>query len=233
MTLPRWNDPSLNDGGMVLGALWLVQEVGVGGSFTKAALRDAFPRIVQIDRRVRDLRNYDWVLHSSTEDGRLRQDEQRLVRVGVPVWDPVARREASKRGTISAKARAAVLARDDYMCVLCGVAAGDTYPDGGHDTATIGVVRRRLSLNGDAPRDTLITLCKRCSSGMNGNAPLSTEAALKRLAALDETDLGTLAGWMRTGFRASTPLDLAWTSYRRLPADAREAIEALVRKEPR
>lgn len=230
MTIPRWDDPSLSDGGMVLGALWLVQEVGVGGVFTKAALRGAFPKIGQIDRRVRDLRDYAWVLHSSTEDATLRQDEQRLVKIGVPVWDPVARRTASTQKAISAKDRAAVLARDDYMCVSCGVSAGDAYPDGGHDTATIGVVRRPLSLPDGAVGESLVTLCKRCSSGTNG-ASLSTDAALKRLAALDETDRKTLIGWMRAGRRRGTPLDLAWSAYRRLPIDAREAIEVLVREE--
>lgn len=213
---------------MVLGALWLAQEVGVGGIFTKSALRDVFPTIGQIDRRVRDLRDYGWVLHSSAEDATLRQDEQRLVKVGVPVWDPVARRAASPQKAISAKARAAILARDDYMCTTCGVSAGDTYFEGGHHTATIGVVRRKTKLPNGEVRELLITQCRRCSSGLAGTQ-VSTDEVVRRVAELEPNDRKVLVSWMKLGRRRATPLDQAWGAYRRLPAEAREVIESLVR----
>lgn len=214
---------------MVRGALWLVQQVGIGGVFTKSALRKAFPTIAQIDRRVRDLRDYGWVLHSSSEDGTLRQDEQRLVRIGTPVWDQAARKAALPRKAVSSKQRAAVLAKDDYMCVACGVSAGDPYPEGGHDRATLGVVRRHPQLPGDEVGEALLTLCKRCSSG-TADLTVSTDETLRRVSALDEVDRKTLVAWMRAGRRRSTPLDLAWSAYRRLPGDARDAIAALVRE---
>jgi hypothetical protein len=41
---PRvWNDPKLKVGSMVRAALWLVEEVGEGNTFTKEQLREAFP----------------------------------------------------------------------------------------------------------------------------------------------------------------------------------------------
>lgn len=226
MDTPRWNDPELTSGSMALGALWLVQEVGLGNTFTKTRLREAFPKVGQIDRRVRDLRDYEWVLHSSAEDGTLRPDEQRLVHVGVPVWDPAARKTATPKSTISSKLRAAVLARDDYMCVTCGVSAGDNYPEGGLETASIGVVRRLSPDDGD--ETVLITQCRRCASG-GTNEALSRDEALQRIAALDPRQRETLLHWMANGRREASPLERAWSAYRRLPADTRDAVEALMR----
>jgi hypothetical protein len=228
MSGPRWDDPRLDEGGMVRSALWLAQVIGVGGTFTKAALREAFPGIGQIDRRVRDLRDYGWVVNSSTEDGTLRQDEQRLVQIGVPVWDPIARRAASPQKTVSARERSSVLARDDYMCVTCGVSAGDSYPEGGHETATLSVVRRRTEFPGGDTREILETQCKRCRAGREG-VSTSVEAALERIAALDGTDRQLLLAWAEGGRRTSTPIDRAWSAYRRLPAEAREAVASLMK----
>lgn len=226
MVIPRWSDPDLNAGSMVLGALWLVQEVGVGNTFTKARLREVFPKVGQIDRRVRDLRDYGWVLHSSAEDGTLRPDEQRLVHVGVPVWDPAARKIAAPKSGISAKVRAAVLARDDYMCVTCGVSAGEIYPDAGLETASIGVVRRPSPDNDE--ETVLVTQCRRCASGGTDTA-WSRDKALQRIASLDPQQRETLLRWMEMGRRETSPLEHAWSAYRRLPADTRDAVETLMR----
>lgn len=229
MTTPCWNDPGAKLGSMARAALWLVQEVGVGNTFTKSRLREAFPSVGQIDRRVRDLRSYDWVLHSSAEDAALRQNEQRLVKVGVRVWDAVARKEAAPKDETTAKQRAAVLARDDYTCVTCGAAAGDTYPEGGHETARIGVVRRYAELPGEAPREVLVTQCKRCANGASP-ASISAEEALQRIASLDLRERQMLLHWMTTGRRESSPMERAWNAYRRLPADTRDAVETLMRQ---
>ena len=82
---------------MVRGALWLLQVVGEGNTFTKNQLRDAFPGVSQVDRRIRDLRDYGWVVYSSTEDASLLREDQRFVKAGVPVWDPKARRAERTR----------------------------------------------------------------------------------------------------------------------------------------
>lgn len=53
---PRWNDPDFAAGTMVRAALWLLDEIGEGNSFTKEQVREAFPGVSQADRRIRDLR---------------------------------------------------------------------------------------------------------------------------------------------------------------------------------
>ena len=58
MVMPRWDDANL--GTMRRAALWLVEVVGEGNSFTKSQLREAFPEVAQIDRRMRDLRDFGW-----------------------------------------------------------------------------------------------------------------------------------------------------------------------------
>jgi hypothetical protein len=65
---------------MITGALWLAAEVGEGGVFTKEQVRQAFPGISQADRRIRDLRDYGWVIHTNTDDASLASGEQRLVK---------------------------------------------------------------------------------------------------------------------------------------------------------
>ncbi|MFI9026242.1 hypothetical protein [Streptomyces sp. NPDC053560] len=97
---PDWRDASAG-GGLVRAAAWLLQEVGEGEPFTKAELRAAFPDIAQIDRRVRDLRDYGWIIDTSREDPKLSQDKQRFVKRGLDVWDPEQRKlkpTASSRG---------------------------------------------------------------------------------------------------------------------------------------
>jgi hypothetical protein len=42
---PAWNDPNFKGGTMARGALWLLQEVGEGNTFTKEQLRVAFPGV--------------------------------------------------------------------------------------------------------------------------------------------------------------------------------------------
>ncbi|GGU67871.1 hypothetical protein [Lentzea flava] len=94
MSLPRWNDPRLNLGSMVRVALWLATEVGQGNTFTQKDLRDAFPGVAQIARRMRDLRDYGWVLETSREDPTLSTEELRLTTIGTPVWNAQERRTA-------------------------------------------------------------------------------------------------------------------------------------------
>ncbi|MEV6720794.1 hypothetical protein AB0M94_07715 [Streptomyces xanthochromogenes] len=92
--IPDWRDPSAG-GGLVRAASWLM-ELGENKVFTKRDLREAFPDIAQIDRRVRDLRDYGWVINTSREDSELAQNEQRFVKRGVAVWDPKQRRNTAR-----------------------------------------------------------------------------------------------------------------------------------------
>lgn len=223
MNVPRWDDPNLKAGTMVRGALWLVSEVGEGNIFTKEAVRRAFPSISQADRRIRDLRDYGWVIYSNTDDVTLKANEQRFVKAGIEVWKPEVRRAATAK-TVTAKQREAVMAADDYQCVVCGIAGGETYLDSPNETAVLAVTRRAVRLPGGDTEDQLVTECKHCRGGHNDGQTADTARLLEDIRNLDDADRARLERWMRRGRRGATPLDRAWTQYRQLPAEARDEV---------
>lgn len=228
MEQPAWDDPEAG-GTMVRGALWLVQVVGEGNTFTKNQLRDAFPGVAQVDRRIRDLRDYGWVVFSSAEDATLLREDQRFVRVGVPVWDPKARRANAPEKTIGAKERQAVLARDGYMCTLCGIAGGETYPDDTVMTAVLAVSRRAITAADGRERQALVTECKRCRSGA-APAPLDVSDAVAAATELSPSELRRLRRWMERGRRGATELDRAWGAYLRVPREERKQVLERIRE---
>jgi hypothetical protein len=223
MALPAWNDPDFKTGTMVKAALWLLQIVGEGNTFTKSELRGAFPGVSQIDRRVRDLRDYGWVILTNTEDATLTAEDQRLEKVGVPVWDPASRRAAAPSKAISAKEKQVVLQRDDYMCTVCGISGGEPYIEDSNQTAVLSITRTRTTLPNGREEILLVTECKRCRSG-SLTEQVHAEEVLADIKALDAHDLRRLTRWIERGRRGSTPLERAWTGYRRLPQEARKAI---------
>lgn len=208
---------------MIKGALWLAAEVGEGGVFTKEQVRQAFPGVSQADRRIRDLRVYGWVIHTNTDDASLAPGEQRLVKIGTQVWDSNARREAAIT-TISAKQRKATLAADNYQCSNCGVAGGEPYPETPHQTAVLSVTFRSVTMPDGAEAEQLVTLCKLCRSGAERSDRADIGRALAEIRNLDEVDQDRIYRWMRRGHRGPTPLDRAWTTYRRMPHEAKEQI---------
>lgn len=218
---PSWDDES-SGGTMIRGALWLLQVVGEGNTFTKNDLRSAFPGIAQVDRRIRDLRDYGWVIRASTEDASLLAEDQRFVKAGVPVWDPKSRRDAAPQ-KVSARERQAVLARDGYMCTLCGIAGGEPYPDDPVMTAVLAVYRRDIPSDEGRTRQVLMTECKRCRAG-ESPAPLEVSDAVAAAGELSPSELRRLSRWMQRGRRGSTVLDLAWGAYLRVPPEERADV---------
>jgi hypothetical protein len=137
---------------MQAAADWLQASVGVGGVFTKAQLRAAFPDVSQIDRRVRDLRARGWVIHTRREDPTLKQMEMRLVEVGdLSVAAP---------GIPSTDRRAALL-QWAYSCCLCGVGSGENYRDAAHVRVQLSVVRSFKLCDSPVP------ICRRCEPALN------------------------------------------------------------------
>lgn len=225
MAIPDWSDPSLKAGTMVKGALWLLQEVGEGNRFTKEQLRAALPGVSQVDRRIRDLRDYGWVILTNTEDATLTAGDQRFVKAGVPVWDPAARRAASPQKAVSAKEKKEVMARDHYMCTSCGISGGEEYLDDSNQTAVLSVTRQEVVMP-DGERDVqLTTECKRCRAGADG-APVSVSDVVAAIRDLDQADRARLLRWMARGRRGTTALERAWNAYRRLPGEAKDAVRA-------
>lgn len=226
MTQPTWNDPDFDAGVMVRGALWLVQEIGVGNTFTKADIRFAFPSASQADRRIRDLRDYGWVLHTRNEDATLTSEQTRFVAHGAAVWNPKERSDANPRKAISNKEREATLSRDDYLCTTCGISGAEEYPDDPTQTAVIAVSRRVTVMPDGREESLLTTECKRCKAGL-GKSRRSAEKISADVQALSADDQARLLNWMKTGKRDLTATERVWSRYLRLPADVRAEIRSV------
>lgn len=217
MTDPKWNSET-KLGTMARGALWLVQVVGEGNTFTKADLREAFPDVAQADRRIRDLRKYGWVIGTNVTDAALRSDEQRFVSAGLPVWDSQTKRIPD---SLPSKKRAEIFRADGYQCVDCGVAGGESYPDGGSGIAVLGAYLR------GEPKG-YVTLCKRCGSAAETGEQARFDDATAAIESLQPEELAKLSRWVRAERRGTTSLDRAWLAIRRLPHEQRDAIRKLL-----
>jgi hypothetical protein len=202
MTVPAWNDPSLKAGTMVRTALWLVQVVGIGNVFTKGLHRDAFEGIAQADRRLRDLRAYGWVFHTSREDVTLRPDEQRFVKMGDEVWQADSR--AATRGVeVSSKQRRAALSASGYLCVSCGIAGGELYHDVRNQAAVLSVSRYGYVQPDGSVASMMVPECGRCRAGSTHLQTLVT-SLLVRSRGLTGAEQAELRNWLEVG-----PVDAA------------------------
>jgi hypothetical protein len=217
--IPDWDDKAVKRGTKIRIALWLLSEVGEGNTFTKAQLRDAFPGIEQADRRMRDLRDHEWVIDTAKEDSGLGLNELRFVKAGDQVWQPG--KATPKGSTLTAKERMAIMASDDYMCVVCGIAGGESYPDAAHQTAQLSVSRHA---EGPSRAARYVTECKRCRAGSSVGATPDLESLLAELDQLPAAERRILASWIASGRRTTTATERIWSGYRRLPADDRDAL---------
>lgn len=231
MSEPAWNDPDLKakTGTMARGALWLKQVVGEGNTFTKQQIKEAFPDVTQADRRIRDLRDYGWVIHTNTQDATLSAGDQRLVCIGAAVWDKHARAAASQKKALSQKERNEVLANDEYMCRTCGITGGEPYPDNPVLSAVISVANHEVVGDDGAVTTMPVTQCRRCMSGSKGRH-VRLDKVLKDADRLDPVQKVEFAAWIREGRRRWTDLERLWSRYCALPSDARVVIESKLEK---
>ncbi|MCD0486172.1 hypothetical protein LO771_28260 [Streptacidiphilus sp. ASG 303] len=220
MGQPSWQDEKL--GTMKRAALWLVQVVGEGNLFTKAQLREAFPGTSQIDRRMRDLRDFAWRIDTNREDLRLEAHEQRFVQMGEPVWEPG---KATKSGLVpTATERRDLLARDGHMCRSCGITSGQLYA-GTYEAAQLDVARRRVRTAAGSEEVQLVTECNRCRVGGRG-LTADVGEVLARIDRLSELERRILAGWIGKDSRDFSALEQLWADYRTLPAEARRQVRS-------
>jgi hypothetical protein len=227
MSLPKWNDPTLRAGTRIRTALWLISEVGVGNSFTKEQHREAFSGVTQADRRLRDLRDYGWVIHTSVEDVTLNPEEQRFVAAGSPVWERGIRK-ATATAVLTAKMRRATFAENDYQCVLCGIAGGERYSDTPHMTAVLAVSRQTVTGPDGRVQTMFVPECKRCRSGA-ASETIDIPLLVARINSLDPADLAVFVQWCDRGRRG--PIDKVWADFRRLPVAARDQVRARLKGE--
>lgn len=197
-------------------AIWLISEVGEGGAFSKADLRSAFPGIEQIDRRMRDLRQDGWNIATYREDRSLSQDQLRLVKIGGHVWQEGY--VSPSIAAITDKQRGETLAADGYVCRICGIAAGETYPEDSLRTAKLAV-ERCAGQFGDA---LLRTLCDRCLRG--GKTHSGIQEFLSEIANLDPQSSREISEWIAAGHRDPSPVDRIWGRFLSMPSELRALI---------
>ncbi|WP_455362238.1 HNH endonuclease [Streptomyces sp. SYSU K21746] len=224
-----WRNASL--GTRVRVALWLRDEVGVGGTFSKARLRAAISGAEQVDRRMRDLRPAGWIIKTNRDKPSLQPDQLYLEEIGLPVWE-TGHRAAGLR-QISAKTRRFVYERDGHMCRRCGIAAAEAYPDepGSHARLTLGHVNPHKSGSGASSED-LITECARCNETVRHltGRQMSREQVWDRVKELPTRHKRELLAWMTGDVRPLSPAEQAWGMYRQLPAAVRDEMKGELRK---
>ncbi|MGI5503004.1 hypothetical protein [Lentzea sp. CA-135723] len=198
-----------------------MQEVGVGETFTKNDLREAFPDVAQIDRRLRDLRDYGWQIDTYREDPSLKQDEQRLVKVGAEVWIPGQAKTAKAKGGITAAQRTKVMKEDGWLCRSCGIAGGDSFDDG--TTAQLDIARRQVLLPDGTEETQLSTECNKCRVGGRGSI-VDLGEILRLVESLGPLEKKIFGGWLAADERRLSGLERLWGLYRAMPADSRAAV---------
>ncbi|MFG3166555.1 hypothetical protein [Streptomyces sp. NPDC048200] len=216
--LPSWQDSKL--GTMKRAALWLVQVVGEGNIFTKAELRQAFPDVAQIDRRMRDLRDFGWKIDTKREDLDLGANEQRYVQRGEPVWEPG--RGTRPRTAITVNQRRELLASYDNKCSSCGATPGDTYSDS-EVTAQLDVTKREVLLPNGTMALQYVVECNRCRVGGIGST-YDVPALLSEAVSLPSFELDILKTWIKKDARTFSSVEDVWAKYRSLPTEARAAF---------
>lgn len=221
MVMPSWQSKGF--GGRVRAALWLETVVGEGEIFTKTELRKAFPDVAQIDRRVRELRDYGWKIDTNRDDPSLNLDEQRYVSRGAEVWIPGQAKLAKHKTSLSGAERDKVFLADNYQCRTCGIGSGEAY-DGGIVLSKLDVARRTVRLADGTDVIQFVTECNRCRVG-GGSREVDLSgflAAVKDLAPLERQ---VLAEWMKADRREQGHLEKLWGVYRTLPEESRAAVK--------
>ncbi|MGA5878298.1 hypothetical protein ACPC3D_21150 [Streptomyces cellulosae] len=225
MTMPSWQETTAGGhklGSMARAALWLVQEVGVGQIFTVAKLREAFPDIAQIDRRMRGLRDYGWEIATAREDPALRSQERRFVTRGRDVWVPGQAKTPSHKSSITSAQRAKVMQEDGYLCRTCGITGGEAYDDD-IVQAVLNVARRPVIRADGSVTYQLVTECQRCGRGTVDRSVHLPELIAK-IEALAPLERSVLSSWVKNDKRTYSQLEVLWGLYRTLPEESRKAV---------
>ncbi|MFD5567172.1 hypothetical protein [Streptomyces cadmiisoli] len=222
MTLPSWQDKSL--GSTARGALWLVSEIGEGNIFTKSQLREAFPDVAQIDRRLRSLRDHGYRIDTSRDDPSLLQQEQRFVTQGADVWVPGKSKTPRHKNSLTATQRAQVLYADNHLCRSCGIGVGEAYEEGGLELAKLNVARRKVLDPDGNVQHQLIAECKRCGVAGGPDREVDLGALLDLVQDLAPIEQRLFAKWISSDQRTLSPIEKLWGIYRTLPDASRTAI---------
>lgn len=205
-------------------AKWLIEEVGVGNTFTVVQLKQRFPNVSQIDRRMRDLRPAGWQILTNKDDPALPVAQLRLHAIGGL--------EAPK--AVSGRTRREIFDRDQNRCVVCGIGAGEPYDDDPEARArlTIGHWLPKGQQGDPLDENNLRTECFRCNhSAQDQTGAVTLPGSVRaRVDALPRREKQELLSWMDVGRRPQSRTEQLWYEWRQLPPAARDEIHARLRE---
>jgi len=213
-------------------ASWLMFNAQVGDILTMRKLREVLGNSKEpnadehLNRRFRALRKYGWSILSARDASELKPDQYRLDKIGSPIW--LGSSKFAKKG-LSAKIRREVFDRDGCRCLVCGIGAGESYPEQPAKKArlTIGhVVADALhGLNHPANLRTECSLCNEPAKEQAGRTESATEIWPK-IRDLPRSEKSRLLFWINQGQRSRDEVDRLFDQYRALPASQRDEIKA-------
>jgi len=197
---------------------FLRNEVGIGNTFTMTQLRERHPGINQIDRRMRDLRPAGWVIDSCQTDTSLPIDTYRLVKIGGDTLPPA----------VSGRARREVFEAANNRCQVCGVGAGEPYPDEPNRICRLQIghwIPKDQGGHGTS-RGNLRAECQRCNEAMRNSqgSMVTSQSVLVRAGNLGRSARAELIQWMTQGSRDQSESEKLWYEWRQLPPSEQEII---------
>lgn len=213
-------------------AAYLASTKEVGGVFTTRELREALGSggeantAEHFQRRIRSLRRASdgWQIASYQDDRSLPSEHYRVDKIG---WHPALGPRPKNTQSVSAKTRAIVLDRDGRRCVICGVGAGEPYPESGKPAVmTIGhIVPQERGGGGDI--DNLQVECAHCNETKRaeGAGIERFDIVWPSVKGLSTAQARRLAEWIAQGRRTRDKLDDVYDRVRRLPAPERALVQ--------
>lgn len=208
-------------------ASWLKFNVQPGERFTTEQVREALGvKDEHFQRRLRELRDLGWAFDGMKDLPGL--NAEYLMRIH-GWWPGSDEKKPSVTSGIDSRTRREVLNRDGSRCRVCGVGAGEAYPEPPHDPAriTIGHVIPASQGGGNSP-DNLRCECSRCNETVraesgSGESYEDLLAGTRRLSAADKK---TLFRWLKIQSRERTDLDRMYDRVRLASPGVQEKLFA-------
>lgn len=130
---------------------------------------------------------------------------------------------------MSAKTRQKVYDSDEHRCVICGIGAGESYPDQPAKKARLTVGHFVAdALHGPNDPVNLRTECSVCNEPAKEQAERSESATeiWPKMRDLPRLEKSRLLAWVNQGQRSRDEVDRLFDQYRALPAPQRDEIKA-------